>query len=220
MAKQYCFFLCAFVALTFFFLPAGFTQSLINDKQIDEIKKKHGENAKRRLIAWRKILVSNIAKSDREKLIIVNNFFNQLEYKSDISYTGQPDYWMTPIEFLVAAGGDCEDFSIAKYFTLVALGVPEEKLRITYVKALELNQAHMVLAYYTRPDAEPYILDNLSSKVLPASKRPDLAPVYSFNAEGLWLSKQRGQTKRVGKSKSLSKWRGVLQRMKQEGDRQ
>jgi hypothetical protein len=79
-------------------------------------------------------------------------------------------------------------------------------MRITYVKALKLNQAHMVLAYYEHPEDEPLILDNLINKIKPASKRPDLYPIYSFNADGLWLSKQAGQGKRIGQSGKLSRW--------------
>ena len=61
------------------------------------------------------------------------------------------------------------------------MGVQIERLRITYVKSERRNQAHMVLAYYEDPTKEPLILDNLTSKILPATKRPDLTPVFSFN---------------------------------------
>ena len=40
-------------------------------------------------------------------------------------------------------GGDCEDYSIAKYYTLVELGVEEKKLRLAYVKAVRYNAFHM-----------------------------------------------------------------------------
>lgn len=112
--------------------------------------------------------------------------------------------------------GDCEDFAIAKYISLRHLGVPAEKLRITYVKALRLNQAHMVLTYYSRPDAEPLVLDNLIGSILPASQRTDLQPVYAFNGEGLWLANASGG-KQVGDSKRLSRWQDLLKKMKAEG---
>jgi predicted transglutaminase-like cysteine proteinase len=195
----------------------AFSNSLVSDAQIANIKKEHGEMAKRRFVTWKKLMVSNMHKPELEKLKLVNNFFNLMEYQSDIQLTGEPDYWMTPFEFLINAGGDCEDFSIAKYFTLIALGVPVEKLRITYVKSLTLNQAHMVLAYYSSPEAEPLILDNLVSDILPASKRKDLRPVYSFNGAGLWLAKKRGKSSHLGNSSKLSKWKAVLNRMKKEG---
>ena len=71
------------------------------------------------------------------------------------------------------------------------MGLDTAKLRIHYVKATTLNQAHMVLAYYSTPNAEPPILDNLNKLIKPASQRPDLRPVYSFNADNLWLAKTR-----------------------------
>ena len=114
---------------------------------------------------------------------------------------------------LATNGGDCEDFSIAKYFTLREMGVPEERMRLTYVKALQLDQAHMVLTYYPSPDAEPLVLDNLDTSILPSSQRTDLLPVYSFNGNGLWLAKREGNDERVGHSERLSRWQEVIARV-------
>lgn len=192
---------------------------VLDDKYVQYIEKKYGDYPARRMRAWKKLLQdTSPGGEEKQKIIKVNDFFNQFQYISDINYKGVPDYWMTPNEFVVAGGGDCEDFSIAKYFTLVKLGINSTKLRITYVKALEYNQAHMVLAYYPTPTSEPLILDNLSSKVLTASKRQDLKPIYSFNGEGIWLAKQRGQSTLVGKSSNLSKWQKVIKRMQHEGE--
>lgn len=123
------------------------------------------------------------------------------------------DYWATPVEFLSTGGGDCEDFSLAKYFTIKALGVPEKKINMTYVKAIKLNQAHMVVTYYSTPRAIPLVLDNLVADILPATKRKDLIPVYSFNGSGLWLAKSRGKGQKVGSSARLKRWTNLLNRM-------
>jgi predicted transglutaminase-like cysteine proteinase len=144
---------------------------------------------------------------------MVNRFFNRIEFIPDDEHWQQADYWATPTELLASNGGDCEDFSIAKYMTLIALGIPEAQLRITYVKAVELNQAHMVLTWYERPDAEPLVLDNLINEIKPASQRPDLIPVYSFNGADLWLAKERGSGQLVGRSERISPWRELLSRM-------
>jgi len=147
----------------------------------------------------------------------VNDFFNQVRFISDEKHWKSTDYWATPVEFLSTNGGDCEDFSIAKYITLRELGVPDERLRITYVKALQLNQAHMVLAYYETPDSEPLILDNLMASIRPASKRPDLLPVYSFNGNDLWMSKLRGRGQVIrGGSQRINLWRDLTIRLKTE----
>jgi predicted transglutaminase-like cysteine proteinase len=127
----------------------------------------------------------------------------------------QKDYWATPIEFLSTNGGDCEDFTLAKYFTLRELGISDKKLRMTYVKAIKLNQAHMVLSYFETPGSEPLILDNLVTDIRKASLRRDLVPVYSFNGNGLWLAKERERGVRVGDSSRVSLWGDVVQRMKE-----
>lgn len=133
---------------------------------------------------------------------------------SDQQHWGKLDYWATPIEFLATDGGDCEDYVIAKYFTLRAVGVPESKLYLTYVKAIRLNQAHMVLTYFKKATSIPLVLDNINPRILPATQRRDLIPIYSFNGEGLWLAKQRGKGKAVsGGEKQLKQWNDLLKRM-------
>jgi predicted transglutaminase-like cysteine proteinase len=125
-----------------------------------------------------------------------------------------PRYWSTPKEILSKGAGDCEDHSIAKYFTLKKLGIAEHKIRLTYVKSLNRNQPHMVVTYYTSPDAIPFILDNLNQTIKPASKRNDLLPIYSFNDSGFWLEKFKGNGKKLGDSNQLSMWTNLRRRMK------
>ncbi|MCW8357299.1 transglutaminase-like cysteine peptidase [Marinomonas pontica] len=166
----------------------------------------YGASAEKRILAWRKLVDDSQSLSIVDQLTQVNNFFNQMEFVDDMTLWGKEDYWATPIEFLGMQAGDCEDFTIAKYFTLRELGVPDEKLRLVYVKALKLNQHHMVLAYYHKPTSVPVLLDNLDKELKPASKRNDLLPIYSFNAENLWLSKEKGRGVLVGGSSRLSLW--------------
>ena len=171
--------------------------------------------AKGRIEAWDELIRASEQLPEREKLTAVNRFFNrQLRFADDIAIWRLNDYWATPVEALVKGAGDCEDYSIAKYFTLRRLGVPSERLRITYVKALRQNQAHMVLTYYASPTADPLVLDNLIGEIRPASQRPDLLPVYAFNAEGLYLP---GQAGRKSDTKKLSRWQDLLKKMRAEG---
>lgn len=165
----------------------GFFGRLLNSPvDLDEgfltnIEDTHGGAARERIERWQAMTsLSNKLLIER-KLSLVNDFFNKADFKSDISQWGKEDYWASPVELLSTNAGDCEDYSIAKYFTLTAMGVPAENLRITYVKAVRLGQAHMVLAYYAEPNQEPLILDNMTDEILPASQRTDLVPVYSFN---------------------------------------
>lgn len=173
--------------------------------------------AQRNIDAWEALLKQPPSSDIHATLNRVNQFFNsRIRFTDDISVWGQQDYWATPVEALRKGAGDCEDYAIAKYFTLRQLGVPASQLRITYVKALQLNQAHMVLTWYSAPDAVPLVLDNLKPNILPASARSDLLPVYSFNGEGLWIPQASG-SKRVGDSKKLSRWQDLLTRMRAEG---
>ena len=180
---------------------------------LSHVEKEFGTPARDRLERWQRLLNAPKDLPEEKKLILVNSFFNQTNFVSDIEHWGKEDYWATPMEFLITNGGDCEDYSIAKYFALRELGVADDKLRITYVKALKLNQAHMVLAYYSEPGAEPLILDNLIKEIKSGSERSDLYPIYSFNGDGLWLSKQRGLGKKVGQATKLTQWNEVNERL-------
>lgn len=185
----------------------------ITPQILAKVEKVYGKAAKERVLGWTEIIPQAKNKSEQEKLRIVNNYFNQVDFINDDIHWGEADYWATPIELLATNGGDCEDFSIAKYFTLVELGVPVEKMRLTYVKALELNQAHMVLTYYKTPNAVPLVLDNLMNTIKPATQRKDLLPVYSFNGDGLWLNKERGRGQLVGPPDRISLWQDLNERI-------
>ncbi len=150
-----------------------------------------------------------------ENLAAVNSFFNQLEFVDDLGHWGKEDYWATPREMLISNGGDCEDFVTAKYFTLRHLDIPDQSMRLTYVKSLILNQPHMVLSYSVEQNADPLILDNLAQMILPASQRKDLIPVYSFNGQGLWLTRKQSSL-RLGGSERLSLWQEVQSRFNRE----
>ena len=151
--------------------------------------------------------------SNNKKLSGVNNFFNQLYFVDDINLWGKKDYWATPLEFIGSNAGDCEDFTIAKYFSLLELGIPDSKMRLVYVKAIRLNQFHMVLAYYPTPSSEPLILDNLNPEIVRASKRSDLLPIYSFNGKNLWLMKSSASSGELaGKASRLSLWNDLRSR--------
>lgn len=158
---------------------------------------------------------------DNAKLDALNQFFNRrILSREDIDVWGQVDYWASPLEMLEKGAGDCEDFAIAKYFGLVALGMPIQKLRLVYVRAQiggpgGVVQAHMVLAYYASPNAEPLILDSLISDIRPASRRPDLSPVFSFNSEGLWQGV--GAQTAGDPTARLSRWREILVKARAEG---
>ncbi len=181
---------------------------------MNKAEEKCGKDAPARFSAWENLIHQNSKTTDREKLEKVNHFFNsRIVFVNDIDLWGAKDYWATPIETICKKAGDCEDFAIAKYFTLKAMGMPEDKINISYVKAIQYGIAHMVLTYYSEPGSEPLILDNLVDTISPASKRPDLMPVFSFNGAGLWTAVQRGQGKTAGSSSRIKPWQELLRKM-------
>jgi len=191
----------------------GFTTA-VSDRLIALYAQRFGPPATERLHAWKRYAHARAAApgSERDLLDEVNRILNRIRFIEDSAHWGEEDYWATPAETVASNGGDCEDYTIAKYFLLKELGVPIARLRMTYVKSLKLNQPHMVLAYYARPDADPLVLDNLEDAVRPASQRPDLIPVYSFNDEEVWVELKG----RVGSPRQIRNWSALMERLERE----
>lgn len=173
---------------------------------------------------WLKLLSTASETNVEAKLQRVNDFFNRkLSYTEDIELWGQSDYWATPLESLAKGKGDCEDYVIAKYFSLRSLSISDSQLRLVYVKARmggpnsSIEQAHMVLAYYPTGDAEPLILDNLITDIRPASRRKDLSPIFSFNSVGIFSGANSSATISQGGVARLSRWQTLLERARKEG---
>ena len=192
------------------------------DRVVAAVQQRYGKNAGAVAKDWVNVLGAFRSGSEQQKLRDINEYFNRkLRFVDDQTNWGQNDYWATPIEALMKGAGDCEDFAIAKYFSLQFMGVPIEKLRITYVKAKiggagsDLTQAHMVLTYYATPDAEPLVLDNLVSEIRPASRRGDLQPIFSFNSAGVFGA--GSNEPQPGGGSRLSRWNDLVAKMKSEG---
>lgn len=174
--------------------------------------------AQTRLNDWRQLIGRADTLSSADKVRAVNNLINSSTlYASDQQTWGQNDYWASLGETLQRGQGDCEDFAIAKYFSLIKMGIPTAQLRLTHVTLLNPKSAHMVLAYYPSPQSSPLILDNVNRQILPISQRKDLLTVYSFNAEGIYLPKTP-----VGKiaqpASLLSSWVALNSRLQRSGE--
>jgi len=173
----------------------------VPEERIATLNKAYGEQAVKRLNSLLDMM-DTMASSPEDKIVVaVNRFFNQLEFSSDMQTWQKKDYWASRLEFLGKGQGDCEDFAVAKFLTMMQLGVPEQKLFLTYVKAVGYPEAaHLVVTYYQKPGAVPFVLDNYNKRILPATQRSDLIPVYSFTANDLYLQKQQGLGKRVNRA--------------------
>jgi predicted transglutaminase-like cysteine proteinase len=209
-------------------LVLGFTPNVISAAiDFDRLHKlaitKYGAQAERNILDLRTLFSQLQDADEKEKIERINMFVNQRirDFGNDIDIWGKSDYWATPLESLSREAGDCEDYSVAKYLFLRELGIPNEKLRLTYVRAQiggpnsRVFQAHMVLSYYETTDAEPLILDNLIGDIRKASRRPDLRPIFGFNSNGLWVG--NSGSSRGDSSAHLSRWRDLLERAKNEG---
>jgi len=209
------------VAVSVVLLLAGTASRAWDRDRMSAAAQRTGTRAVAAAKALQSLIAEAPANDEPALLSAVNEFFNRrVVFIDDAAVWGQDDYWASPLEMLEKGRGDCEDYAIAKYFSLLGAGVPVARLRLVYVRAAiggpgGAVQAHMVLAWYAQPGAEPLILDNLIGEVRPASRRPDLTPVFSFNSEGLW---QGAAGAAAGDPTArLSRWREVLAKARAEG---
>jgi predicted transglutaminase-like cysteine proteinase len=135
---------------------------------------------------WRAELDALAGLGPAEQLAAVNQYMNYAPYVIDPRNYGLEDYWALPIEFF-RNDGDCEDYAIAKFLTLRALGWSAEDLRVVVLQDVNLQVAHAVIAAYVEGVA--YILDNQVDDVLPSSRIRHYVPLYSINELGWWLHK-------------------------------
>lgn len=214
---------CWLYAIVIALLLATLVACATNDTQKMKrvMEQRFGNDGVALLERWQRLIADSNQQSPQQQIESVNQFFNQnLTYLEDITLWKKSDYWATPLETLGRRAGDCEDYTIAKYLTLLRMGIPSEHLRLIYVRAQvgglhsKVFQAHMVLGYYPQPDAVPLIMDSLVDTLEPANLRPDLHPVFSFNSEGLWVGARRTDADPTAR---LSRWRDLLARVDAEG---
>lgn len=136
-------------------------------------------------------------KTKAKQLNKTNLYLNGLLGQYDSIINHQENYWETPKEFLKKGYGDCEDYSIIKYYTLIKLGFPKEKLFLTIVKEKFYGGYHMVLSYFENTTNNPLILDNLSFKILRLSQRTDLKAQLFINENGVFKLDSMHKLQRV-----------------------
>ena len=180
------------------------------------LTRRYGSSGSSAFKQWQALRESLATTQDEEKLQAVNDFFNRrVRHMDDRKAWGRQDYWATPSETLGGARGDSEDIAIAKYFTLLSLDIPVERLRIIYTRLNDPNgkrddPVHMVLAYYATPTGDPLVLDDHFQEIRPASQRTELRPVYSFNSQHIYVQSEPS-------TYNQPPWQQILQRARAEG---
>ena len=138
---------------------------------------------------WSRFLGRVASRDPAKQLELVNAWVNRVPYRADKAVWGERDYWAAPGEFL-ANGGDCEDYAIAKYYSLKDLGFPEDAIRIVVLDDKRRQQTHAVLVVTWR--GEDLVLDSLDQRIRPWNEVRHYHALYSFNEDAYWL--HRGRT--------------------------
>jgi predicted transglutaminase-like cysteine proteinase len=134
----------------------------VHDEMMHLAAEYSGVEGKIRLIDWLKLINSFRTKPEMEKVVVVNNFFNDviIPLEDPIGC----DYWLSVIETIILGTGDCDDYAVAKYVSLRLMAIPSDRLIIAAMKFLTNGNAHAALLYYPRDDEKPgnpYVPDNL-----------------------------------------------------------
>ena len=171
-------------------------------KDFLSIEKQSGRIAKNRAMDYQEKVLSFKSFKKTKQLNIVNNYLNQLLPQYDAVIQNQEDYWASPKEFLTTGYGDCEDYVIIKYFTLLKLGFDKDRLYLTTVHELYTGGYHMVLSYFKKGVESPLILDNLSFRVLELRQREDIKADTFINASGVFKMDNNHKLKRIARASS------------------
>lgn len=201
------------------FSPVTFALDF-NATALSALAQRHfGNYGRSRFDQWVGMLESATGLPVEKQLEVVNTFWNTVVHdREDRDLWKREDYWATPLESLGKGQGDCEDYVIGKYFSLRWLGVPADSLRLIYVNARVVRSGstqtipHMVLGYYRTPSDQPLVLDSLVNLIASGKSRDDLRPVFSFNANGIYMpGVAPTSVDRIGR------WRSLLARMRAQG---
>jgi predicted transglutaminase-like cysteine proteinase len=192
----------------------GSSYPSFSDSEISDIKKRYGKTSKSRVLDYIYNINSFQHYSKQKQLLKVNLYLNQLLPQYDDITKDIEDYWATPKEFLTLGYGDCEDYAIIKYFTLIKLGFDKKRLFLTAVREKYQGGYHMVLSYFIHKNRSPLVLDNLSFRVLPLNKRTDLEVDVLINEYGVYKLNENNKMIKVGNYSV--KFENLLEKIKKE----
>ncbi|WP_321777784.1 transglutaminase-like cysteine peptidase [Sulfurimonas sp.] len=190
------------------------TYPSFSKKELSSIKKVSGNIAKNRVQDYQKNINSYKHLQKNKQLLKVNFYLNQLLPQYDDVIQKQEDYWASPKEFLITGYGDCEDYVIIKYFTLLKLGFDKDKLYFTTVYEKYIGGYHMVLSYFEADGKSPLVLDNLSFRILPLNIRKDLKADIFINSTGIYKINKNNKLFKV--QNNSIKFQELMKKVKKE----
>ena len=154
-----------------------------------EARCRAGERSACRLEDWQDFLQDIASASLPDQLYRLNRYVNQVRYRTDERNWQRADFWAVPEQFF-DRGGDCEDYVIAKYVALRALGIPADRLRVVVVYDRKNREDHAILAVSGPQGVQ--VLDNNRKRVIDweeSSRR--YSPYYSLNEQAVWIHKSK-----------------------------
>ncbi|MEA2111024.1 MAG: transglutaminase-like cysteine peptidase [Campylobacterota bacterium] len=187
--------------------PFGFSK-----KELFDIHVKYSNISLNRINEFNQKLEQFKTFSKSKQLLHVNNYLNTFLPQYDAVIDKQEEHYKTPKEFLSIGYGDCEDYVIIKYFTLVELGFNAKKLFFAPVLERYSGYHHMVLLYYADVSTPPLVLDNLSFRILHVNERIDLKPFECYNTTGYYKIDSNGKKVKIKKRNKL--FESLLKRIK------
>lgn len=155
-----------------------FSKEFISKDDISIMEKKYGEVAAQRLKNWNSVMKNALHQDELIKVRNINAYFNQFRYRKDKYNWKEVEYWASFFEFVGKGRGDCDDYALAKYYSLRKLGVPAHRLRLITGKFYKYG--HLTLGYYKNPK-DPYLLDNNKRYLGKLNKTYQFKPETYFN---------------------------------------
>lgn len=111
---------------------------------------------------------------DKQLLQRVNSRINKIPYIPDTKNYDQIDHWASP-ETFYARGGDCEDYALAKMYTLLGYGLPADDMELLVVRKRTTGELHTLLAVHLRGT---WILDNERNELKGVEYLDHFEPIY------------------------------------------
>lgn len=164
----------------------GVLKRIAGEKELYAACDQNKSNCPSKVRSWRRSVHAMDQLKGWSLLAAVNARINKLvQYRDDIDAYGRQDHWATPVEALTGRG-DCEDYAILKYISLLELGVSDQQMRIVVVKDTRRGIGHAVLSVNLH--GKTYVLDSLRRAPVLDSKLNRYVPYYSVNRQGQWLN--------------------------------